>query len=93
MPVGIQLYDQEHEAPAPRGNVVDLWGADEDWDFPMLGALALQPEPVEPSGCAAQSQPETWRFRLSARVTVRYRAADGYDGSPWLRRAREAAPA
>jgi murein DD-endopeptidase MepM/ murein hydrolase activator NlpD len=47
MPVGMQLYDQEHEAPATRGNVVDLWGAEEDWDFPLQGALALQPEPVE----------------------------------------------
>ena len=47
MAVGIQLYDQEHEAPARRGNVVDLWGVEEDWEFPTDGALALQPEPVE----------------------------------------------
>jgi hypothetical protein len=47
MPVGFQLYDQEHDAPATRGNVVDLWGGDEDWEFPLQGALALQPEPVE----------------------------------------------
>ena len=45
---GGQLYDQEHEAPARRGNVVDLWGVEEDWEFPTQGALALQPEPVEP---------------------------------------------
>jgi hypothetical protein len=47
MPVGFQLYDQEHDAPATRGNVVDLWGVEEDWEFPVHGALALQPEPVE----------------------------------------------
>jgi len=47
MAVGIQLYDQEHEAPARRGNVVDLWGVEENWEFPTDGALALQPEPVE----------------------------------------------
>ena len=48
MPVGFDFYDQEHDAPAQRGNVVDLWAADEDWDFPTYGALALQPDPVEP---------------------------------------------
>ena len=48
MPVGFQLYDQDQEAPGGGGNVVDLWGADEDWEFPLQGALALQPEPVEP---------------------------------------------
>ena len=47
MPVGFQLYDQEHDAPATRGNVVDLWDVEEDWEFPVHGALALQPEPVE----------------------------------------------
>ena len=47
MPVGFQVYDQEREAPARRGNVVDLWGVEEDWEFPVQGALALQPEPVE----------------------------------------------
>jgi hypothetical protein len=46
MQVGIQLYDQEHEAPARRGNVVDLWGVEGDWEFPTHGALALQPEPL-----------------------------------------------
>ena len=92
MPVGIQLYDQEHEAPATRGNVVDLWGADEDWDFPMQGALALQPEPVELDGCAARD-PERAAVPFVSVGHLRYRAADGYDGSPWLRRAREAAPA
>jgi hypothetical protein len=47
MPVGFQLYDQEHDAPATRGNIVDLWGVEEDWEFPTYGALALQPEPIE----------------------------------------------
>lgn len=49
MPVGLELYDQEHEAPATRGNVVDLWGVEEDWEFPTQGALALKPEPVAPA--------------------------------------------
>ena len=56
MPVGFQLYDQEHDAPATRGNVVDLWGVEEDWEFPTDGALALQPEPVE-----APEEPEESR--------------------------------
>jgi hypothetical protein len=47
MPVGIDVYDQEHEAPARRGNVVDLWGVEEDWEFGTQGSLALQPEPLE----------------------------------------------
>ena len=38
MPVGIQLYDQEHEAPARRGNVIDLWGVEEDWEFADPGS-------------------------------------------------------
>src|ERR687895_1210994 len=41
------LYDREREMPANRGNVVDLWGVDEDWSFGTDGALALQPEPHE----------------------------------------------
>ena len=49
MPLGLELYDQEHEAPATRGNVVDLWGVEEDWEFPTQGALALKPEPVAPA--------------------------------------------
>jgi murein DD-endopeptidase MepM/ murein hydrolase activator NlpD len=49
MPVGLELYDQEHEAPATRGNVVDLWGVEEDWEFPTQGALALKLEPVAPA--------------------------------------------
>jgi hypothetical protein len=48
MAVGFQVYDQEHEAPAGRGNVVDLWGVEEDWEFPTQGALALVPEPARP---------------------------------------------
>jgi murein DD-endopeptidase MepM/ murein hydrolase activator NlpD len=65
MPVGIDLYDQEHEAPARRGNVIDLWGVEEDWEFGTSGALALQPEPL-----TAESEPENARkkhpFRLKA---------------------------
>jgi hypothetical protein len=68
MPVGLQLYDQEHDAPATRGNVVDLWDVDEDWEFPTYGALALQPEPVE-----LEEEPQTSRkerrFGLLALVT------------------------
>ncbi|HXV32745.1 MAG TPA: hypothetical protein VD769_01950 [Gaiellaceae bacterium] len=68
MPVGFDVYDQEHDAPATRGNVVDLWGAEETWEFPMQGALALQPEPLE-----AEPEPENARkkrpFRLLALAT------------------------
>jgi hypothetical protein len=42
-----RLYDREREVPANRGNVVDLWGVDEDWSFGTDGALALQAEPHE----------------------------------------------
>jgi hypothetical protein len=68
MQVGIQLYDQEHEAPARRGNVVDLWAGEEDWEFPTYGALALQPEPLE-----LEEEPQTSRkersFGLKALAT------------------------
>jgi murein DD-endopeptidase MepM/ murein hydrolase activator NlpD len=70
MQVALQLYDQEHEAPATRGNVVDLWGVDEDWDFPVQGALALQPEPVEPEEEAPNSERPGW-FRQQARAALR----------------------
>lgn len=46
MPLGQTIYDQEGETPANRGNVVDLWGVEEEWSFPVVGALAVQPEPV-----------------------------------------------
>jgi murein DD-endopeptidase MepM/ murein hydrolase activator NlpD len=69
MPVGLQLYDQEREAPATRGNVVDLWGVDEDWDFPVQGALALQPELVErEEGPSVRTQ--SW-LRQQARAALR----------------------
>jgi murein DD-endopeptidase MepM/ murein hydrolase activator NlpD len=69
MPVGLQLYDQEREAPATRGNVVDLWGVDEDWDFPVQGALALQPELVErEEGPSVRTQ--SW-LRQQARAAFR----------------------
>jgi hypothetical protein len=58
MPVGNSLYDQEHDAPATRGNVVDLWGREGDWDFPLQGALALQPEPVEPEPAPENARKE-----------------------------------
>ena len=92
MAVGFQVYDQEHEAPARRGNVVDLWGVEEDWEFPTQGALALQPAPVEPDDYEP-GQAGTSPVRFESTGHLRYRAADGYDGSPGLRRAREAAPA
>jgi murein DD-endopeptidase MepM/ murein hydrolase activator NlpD len=69
MPVGLQLYDQEHEVPATRGNVVDLWGVDEDWDFPVQGALALQPEPVEREE-APSVRTQSW-LGLRARAALR----------------------
>ena len=78
MPVGTQLYDQEHKAPATRGNVVDLWGAEEDWDFPMQGALALQPEPLAVED-RARKCPEEALFPFESARGLRYRAADGYD--------------
>ena len=70
MPVGLQLYDQEHEAPATRGNVVDLWSLDEDWEFPLQGALALQPEPVEREPDAPISR-TAGGFRQRARAALR----------------------
>jgi murein DD-endopeptidase MepM/ murein hydrolase activator NlpD len=69
MPVGLQLYDQEHEVPATRGNVIDLWGVDEDWDFPVQGALALQPEPVEREE-APSVRTQSW-LGLRARAALR----------------------
>jgi hypothetical protein len=68
MPVGFDVYDQEHDAPARRGNVVDLWSAEEDWEFPMHGALALQPEPVPTEGGAENTRKER-AFRLKALAT------------------------
>ena len=64
MPVGFDFYDQERSAPAARGNVVDLWAADEDWDFPTYGALALEPDPFEPP--KKTFRPERASFRLKA---------------------------
>ncbi len=72
MPVGFRVYDQEHEVPAQRGNVVDLWGVEEDWEFPIQGALALQPEPLEPedeSPVAAERRPFGLK-ELASLVTV-----------------------
>ena len=50
MPLGHRVFDQEHESPGNRGNVIDLWGLEDDWSFRTDGALALQPEPAEPGG-------------------------------------------
>ena len=68
MAVGFQVYDQEHEAPVRRGNVVDLWGVEEDWEFPTQGALALQPAPVEPDDYEP-GPPERRPFGLKALAT------------------------
>jgi murein DD-endopeptidase MepM/ murein hydrolase activator NlpD len=68
MAVGFQVYDQEHEAPAGRGNVVDLWGVEEDWAFPIRGALALVPEPVRPLEEAPETS-EPVPFGLKALAT------------------------
>jgi hypothetical protein len=65
MPVAFDVYDQDHDAPARRGNVVDLWGREEDWDFPLQGALALEPEPVAPPDEAENTRKKR-PFRLIA---------------------------
>lgn len=44
-----RLYDREQEIPAKTGQVIDLWGAEGDWAFPLQGALALVPEQLEPT--------------------------------------------
>jgi murein DD-endopeptidase MepM/ murein hydrolase activator NlpD len=93
MPIGSDLYDQEHEVPARRGNVVDLWGVEEDWEFPTDGALALQPEPLEPLedlGDDAGEAPRPSRFRLkelASLVTVARMAVTEAPG--FAARARE----
>lgn len=45
MPLQSRVFDQDHESPGNSGNVIDLWGVEDDWDFGTDGALALQPEP------------------------------------------------
>jgi hypothetical protein len=72
MPLGNRLYDQEHEIPANGGNVVDLWAAEDDWAFPVQGALALHPEPVEEPALAEVPPPPRLRgprFRLKRLLT------------------------
>src|SRR5262245_14190739 len=72
MPVGFDVYDQEHDAPAQRGNVVDLWAGEDDWDFPTYGALALQPDPFEPPEVdlsARKERPFRWKA-LATFVTL-----------------------
>ena len=88
MPVGFDFYDQEHDAPAQRGNVVDLWAVEEDWEFPTYGALALEPtlRAPEEEPSARKERP----FGLKAPGLLRYRAADGYDEAPgFAARARQ----
>ena len=63
MPVGLDVYDQEHEAPARRGNVIDLWGVEEDWEFGTQGSLALQPKPAR-----VEEVPENTRKQRSFRL-------------------------
>ena len=57
MPVANRLYDQNHEIPANGGKVIDLWAVEEDWAFPVSGALALQPEPLEEPEEVASAPP------------------------------------
>jgi hypothetical protein len=44
---GPRLYDREQEMPAKAGNVVDLWGGGDAWEFETRGALALKPLPED----------------------------------------------
>jgi murein DD-endopeptidase MepM/ murein hydrolase activator NlpD len=69
MPLGLTLYDQDGEIPGKRGNVVDLWGVEEDWEFPTAGALALQPELAEPD-----EGPEQPREKRRTQRTSRLKA-------------------
>jgi hypothetical protein len=72
MPVGNRLYDQDQEIPANGGNVVDLWAAEDDWSFPVQGALALQPEPIEEPALVESprpARPRRSRFRLKRLLT------------------------
>jgi Peptidase family M23 len=73
MPLGPRFFDQDHETPGNRGNVIDLWGVEDDWSFGTEGALALQPEPAEPEIGGrlppAQVSRKHRRFRLPRPVT------------------------
>ena len=46
MPLEPRVFDQDREIPGNKGNVIDLWGVEDDWEFGTDGALALQPEPL-----------------------------------------------
>jgi murein DD-endopeptidase MepM/ murein hydrolase activator NlpD len=73
MPVQFRVFDQDHESPGNSGNVIDLWGVEDDWDFGTDGALALQPEPTPPERRRPRGQerspPGRQRSGLSAWVT------------------------
>jgi hypothetical protein len=76
-----RLYDREQETPANRANVVELWSGDDDWSFPVDGALALQPEPAEaaperrgsPKGDTVPRMAATPAPGLTARARTRRR--------------------
>jgi murein DD-endopeptidase MepM/ murein hydrolase activator NlpD len=73
MPLQARVFDQDHESPGNLGNVIDLWGVEDDWDFGTDGALALQPEPASvehqrPRG-PERSPPRRLPSGLSAWVT------------------------
>jgi murein DD-endopeptidase MepM/ murein hydrolase activator NlpD len=73
MPLEPRVFDQEYESPGNTGNVIDLWGVEEDWDFGTDGALALQPEPAPRDDDAPEEHlrppPLRAASRLSAWVT------------------------
>jgi murein DD-endopeptidase MepM/ murein hydrolase activator NlpD len=73
MPVQSRVFDQDRESPGNPGNVVDLWGVDDEWDFGTDGALALQPEPLpreaEITRGPERASPARLRTGLKARVT------------------------
>jgi hypothetical protein len=102
MPPEPRVFDQDHEIPGNRGNVIDLWGVEDDWEFGIDGALALQPEhvPAGPDRPSAQERSPPGRLAsgLSAWVTsatvprMATTEAQGF-GAPARRRRREEARA
>src|SRR5688572_13139760 len=65
MPLEPRVFDQNHESPGNSGNVIDLWGVEEDWSFGTDGALALQPEPVPAEDEIAVEQERAQPLRLA----------------------------
>jgi murein DD-endopeptidase MepM/ murein hydrolase activator NlpD len=95
---GPRLYDREQEIPAKAGNVVDLWGESDQWDFETRGALALKrrpedPGPESPKGLKAQGTSVTVpRMATQApRLAARTRARRRDDARAKARRARRVA--